>query len=195
MNSTHQQRPIAMYRRRFLKTCAAALAGNALAASTAFGRDRLFTPASRGVPGIIDIGSTRQPFLDDLLVFQASKIRPVLTHPQPAASAVIVGDRPWESGGHVQLNGPAVLYDEDDAKFKMWYGTRGLPDRRRPWCYAESSDGYTWEKPELGIHEVNGSKKNNIVAFWTDPSFSTVFKDPHDPDPQRRFKAHPAALR
>jgi hypothetical protein len=30
-------------------------------------------------------------------------------------------------------------------------------------CYAESSDGVTWEKPNLGLCEFDGSKSNNIV--------------------------------
>ena len=30
-------------------------------------------------------------------------------------------------------------------------------------CYAESEDGLTWRKPELGLQEWNGSRANNIV--------------------------------
>ena len=30
-------------------------------------------------------------------------------------------------------------------------------------CYAESRDGIHWTKPELGQHEFNGSKRNNII--------------------------------
>jgi len=30
-------------------------------------------------------------------------------------------------------------------------------------CYAESRDGIHWEKPELGLYEFEGSKKNNII--------------------------------
>ncbi len=174
-----------MNRRRFLQTCASIFVTSPLLA-----RDRLFTPASPPVPGIIDIGSTKQPFLDDLLVFQATKIRPVLTRPTPSVhNPVLVADRPWESDGRVSLHGPAVIYDADEAKFKMWYNASAVPGRGRAWCYAVSEDGQNWEKPELGLFEFNGSKANNIVAFWNDPSFSGVFKDSHDPDPARRYKA------
>ena len=48
--------------------------------------------------------------------------------------------------------------------------TRSAPDdyrRRDIWgvvlCYAESEDGLTWRKPELGLQEWNGSRANNIV--------------------------------
>ena len=30
-------------------------------------------------------------------------------------------------------------------------------------AYAESDDGITWRKPELGLSEFNGSKRNNLV--------------------------------
>ncbi len=32
-------------------------------------------------------------------------------------------------------------------------------------CYAESHDGVHWERPELGLVEFQGSKKNNIYPF------------------------------
>src|SRR5205085_6501658 len=63
-------------------------------------------------------------------------------------------------------------------------------DGRQIWCIAISNDGYHWEKPNLGLIEYKGSKKNNILALWTDyDGYYNVIKDPHDPDPQRRYKA------
>ncbi len=59
----------------------------------------------------------------------------------------------------------------------------------QPWCYAVSLDGHHWEKPNLGIYEFRGSKENNILADYRDPHYFNVFKDPQDPDPQRRYKA------
>ena len=57
-------------------------------------------------------------------------------------------------------------------------------------CYATSKDGVNWEKPELGLVEFNGSKKNNIVDFPVPELWSTcaVLYDPEDPDENRRFK-------
>ena len=34
-------------------------------------------------------------------------------------------------------------------------------------AYAESADGIHWEKPDLGLFEVNGSTANNLV--WMGP--------------------------
>jgi hypothetical protein len=66
----------------------------------------------------------------------------------------------------------------------------------RPMCYAESDDGIHWTKPELGLVEFNGNKKNNICLIQPAGSalarvddFLTVVYEPDDPDPSRRFKA------
>jgi hypothetical protein len=105
--------------------------------------------------------------------YQANK------HPEP----VLIGDREWERRG-ATLYG-TVLYDE--GRFKMWYLGRRMDQIDAGWtCYAESTDGIHWEKPELGIVEINGSRRNNV----TDLSMynASVVHDPHDPDPQRRYK-------
>jgi len=63
---------------------------------------------------------------------------------------------------------------------------------RRPYlCLAVSRDGVTWTKPELGLVEFAGSKRNNIVDFIVAESLvpaAPILHDPEDPDPARRFK-------
>ena len=175
-----------MKRRQFLQACAAFLAAKSVGAD-----EGLFEPANRPVPGVTDIGSRKQAFLDDQLIFEASKIKPIMTSPELyAGNPVITSDRPWELGrGGVSYSGQSVLFDEEEKIFKMWYGASDFPNARRPWCYAVSEDGYHWEKPELGIYEFEGSKKNNIITTWGDPTYANVIKDPRDPDPARRYKA------
>lgn len=101
--------------------------------------------------------------------------------------------------GHAILYG-TVIHDGD--RFRMWY--LGMPDgsldewkttRWRPMCYAESHDGVTWSKPNLGLVEVDGNKKNNACRIESDQHFLTqiddflsVIHDPEDPDPSRRYK-------
>jgi hypothetical protein len=83
--------------------------------------------------------------------------------------------------------------------FHMWYNGNSGPainqvgPTRKNFriCYATSRDGERWEKPELGLTEFNGSKRNNIVAF---PKYDTLWStcailhDPEERDPKRRFK-------
>ncbi len=54
-------------------------------------------------------------------------------------------------------------------------------------CYAVSTDGIHWDRPELGLIEFNGSTPNNLVM--RDVHGVGVMLDPHDLDPAGRFKA------
>jgi len=80
----------------------------------------------------------------------------------------------------------------------MWYNGNFGPERpllgfelaKCCICYAESDDGIHWTKPELGLVEFAGSRKNNIVDFPDANLWSTcalVF-EPEDPNPERRYK-------
>jgi hypothetical protein len=104
-------------------------------------------------------------------------------------------------------HGHAVLYGtviKDGGKFRMWYlgmiqkeiKNGQIPDYWRPMCYAESTDGVHWIKPELGLVDFTGSRKNNICLIEGEPfsltrvnDFLSVLHDPADPDPARRYKA------
>ncbi len=103
--------------------------------------------------------------------------------------------------GHAALYGTVVKVGD---KFRMWYLAMSqsefkkgqAPDYWRPMCYAESTDGVQWTKPELGLVDFNGSKKNNICLIEGEPfsltrvdDFLSVLHDPADPDPSRRYKA------
>ena len=105
-------------------------------------------------------------------------------HPRP----VLQPEAPWEHGGFTT----SVIYDREEQLFKMWYLTsiRGLGNVT---CYAVSNDGIRWRRPNLGLHEYDGSKQNNIV-FPVDyqegkTHWETVLKDPLEKDPARKYKA------
>ena len=106
---------------------------------------------------------------------------------------------------------PCAIYDDEDKLYKCWYNpfivderATSTPKEKRNLasisyreinreiglCYAVSKDGIHWEKPELGLVEFDGNKKNNIVMRGPHGSsiVGAVFKDLHDPDPARRYK-------
>ena len=110
-------------------------------------------------------------------------------------------DQPWE----VRYDNLYANVSFDDGLYKCWYcpfivceatSTTTLDERKRvPYrpgkremglCYAVSEDGIRWRKPALGVVEFDGSTQHNIVMRQVHGS--GVFKDAHDPDPQRRFK-------
>ena len=85
----------------------------------------------------------------------------------------------------------AVCQVEDE--LRLWYLGHGDIDGEptpAQVCYAVSTDGVNWEKPELGLVEFNGSKRNNLLPFEAQgtPGSCSVLYDPEDPDPARRFK-------
>jgi len=77
----------------------------------------------------------------------------------------LVCDKPWEGNTCAYFR---VFQDEEI--YRMYYrGSQHDLETRKSspqvTCYAESRDGIHWTKPELGLCDYQGSKKNNIV--WT----------------------------
>ena len=118
---------------------------------------------------------------------------------------LIPGTNPYSPHNHVLECGGPEAPDHLDVRFygtvirvgdelRMWYigtGDDGGEIARRI-CYAVSFDGINWEKPQLGLTEFRGGKKNNLVQFDSEYRNAiealVVLYDEEDPDPQRRFK-------
>jgi hypothetical protein len=86
---------------------------------------------------------------------------PTLTVLERTAQPLLKADQPWEDFciGYCQ-----VLRIGD--QWHMWYGSYDHSYRNDAdghFCYARSRDGVTWEKPNLGLVEFNGSRDNNIL--------------------------------
>ena len=97
----------------------------------------------------------RRHFLDAMVVEESQNVKRVFHQPRKHRSnPVMAKERAWEGAGP---NARTIMFE--DNTFRMWYSGayRGKP------CYAESSDGIHWARPELGFVEYNGSKANNIV--------------------------------
>jgi hypothetical protein len=136
----------------------------------------------------IPVGTEKQLFVDDAVIASSDHIErvlhPVRKHPD---NPLVVADKPWE-GLSVLIYG-AVIREPDSGNLRMWYLAWGKHVGQSSYiCYAESQDGLHWVKPNLGLHEFNGSTDNNIVIPDV-TSNTTVIHDPRDPDPSRRYKA------
>lgn len=136
---------------------------------------------------IHDIGNRLELMVDDFLINRMDNTRLQLHAPQKMP-------RPQ----HPLIGGYATVVKDGDL-YRAWYraqdpgyaGQRFDGDRAAYTCYAESRDGREWQFPELGLFEVNGSRKNNAVLFES-PACHTFapFLDtrPGVPDDER-FKA------
>jgi hypothetical protein len=141
-------------------------------------------------PNLADLGpGTPQLVCDDAMLAYTDNVWRSLHHPaKHADNPVLEPDRPWE--GYLVLQPGTVIYDEDASCFRMWYNsqpTRDTPDAGHNLCYATSTDGVHWEKPELGLTEFAGSTANNILLrgpVWT----HCVLDDAEEADPGRRYK-------
>jgi len=106
------------------------------------------------------------------------RLRPVEKSPEP----VIVPDQPWEGGGTggkvESLQDPfysTILFDPVERVFRCWYRpfNRFLGGFFRPpftnqdsrLCYAESRDGFHWQKPHVRQVLFQGSLENNMLRL------------------------------
>ncbi len=120
----------------------------------------LIAPAAAAEP--IDIGSRLELFVDDALIEKMDGVELRLHEPTPR-EVVMVHDAPWEGN----CTAHHTLFRDGDV-FRMYYGGHHYdeknPKMRHPViCLALSQDGIHWMRPELGLFEYEGSKKNNIV--------------------------------
>jgi len=140
-------------------------------------------------------------FDDENIAWQHNlKLTLVSPDKHPANPVVRCGPAGSPDYGHAILYGTVI---HDGSKFRMWY--LGMIQRElekgqapgwwRPMCYAESLDGITWTKPDLGLVDLGGNKRNNICLIAGEVEsmtlvndFLSVMHDPSDPDPARRFK-------
>lgn len=193
--------PLGHSRRQFLGHTLSAAAIGTFASSGI-----LSTAQAADEDAATDISSRRELFLDDVLIERlAGAAERRLHHPVPQELA-LVHDAPWEGTG----SGYHSVFRDGD-KYRMYYKAWHLDAQqgklntgRHPLfcCYAESDDGITWHKPELGLVEFEGSKDNNIVvasgkmtgpgggAISVDAGHPAIFKDenPHAAD-DARYKA------
>lgn len=134
----------------------------------------------------VSIGPESQLFVDDYLIHSRQGI--IRIPHQPAkypGNPILVADKPWEAAnalsGGLYANG-TIVFDPEARQYRMYYNSAHL--------VAFSKDGLDWTKPNLGIVSFEGSRENNIVMGFSQPTdMGSVIYDPRDPDPNRRWKA------
>jgi hypothetical protein len=119
------------------------------------------------------------------------RLRPLDRHP---GGSVLPGrDKPWE----IAIGWVSDYRDPITGRFQLWYQAfAGHQAEKRTHrclvCYAESSDGIRWSKPDLDLYDYNGITPTNLVMIgnggYSDRYANSVLVDLRDPDPARRYK-------
>ncbi len=150
---------------------------------------------SGGAAAPLQIADQRQLFVDHYLIDQMQNLTLRLHHPEDRGE-VLRFDQPWEGifSGYF-----TVLHNGD--RYQLYY--RGMPDvdAMQVTCYAESADGIHWTRPNLGLHQINGSADNNIILVPIAPAdndskdpmvthnFSPMIDDKPGIPAEQRYKA------
>ncbi|MBC8871039.1 MAG: glycosyl hydrolase family 32 [Planctomycetes bacterium] len=145
-------------------------------------RDPSQPPYLESPPNVIPIDIGRQLFVDDFLVEHTTLTRTFHQAEYYEHNPILKPDQPWETNTApnpcAMVFSDGVWYDPQDKLFKMWYMGGYVAGT----CYATSTDGIRWEKPELDV--VPGT---NLVQQGRRDS-SVVWLDHTTTNPQARFK-------
>ena len=133
---------------------------------------------------------------DDVCIPHTQNLRLEMTVPtrHPANPVVPRGPEGSVDANGVQFYGSIL---KENGRYRLWYiawdddRDSKTPSARWRAAYAESKDGISWVKPNLGLVDYRGSKDNNLVLMqpgnWGFVNLK-VIADPDDPDPSRRYK-------
>ncbi|HJN17991.1 MAG TPA: LamG-like jellyroll fold domain-containing protein [Armatimonadota bacterium] len=127
-----------------------------------------------------DVGGRKQLFIDERLI-ESSRGVSLRMNPPEKLGPVILPDKPWED----LRVGFCDAVMEYEGEYRLYYSCMSR-DHGNSICLATSTDGVTWEKPNLGAVEFQGSTDNNIVLHGEGET--VVFLDPHG-KPEERFKS------
>ena len=137
----------------------------------------------------IDVGTRVEMFVDERLIDPAHRRGISLELQTPVRREVVLTtDKPWEG-----IFSAYFTIFQDGPRFRLYYrgsGPVGDNSERQYTCYAESTDGIHFVRPNLGLHEFYGSKKNNILLSGIESHNFAPFVDANPAaKPSERYKA------
>lgn len=175
--------PMETNRRAFIQ--AAGVAGAALFSAGKANADAVEVPASTLGQDDSQAPFRTELFLDNVMLEAtpgvSRRLHPAKKH---LLNPVVRCDR-WCDGDYMQPY--TTLYDAEEKLFKMW--ARSGSDSQSGYVggnagymlFFTSTDGVHWEKPNLGVVELDGRRDHNIV-FTSDMVLTSPAKHAYGPD-------------
>ena len=133
----------------------------------------------------IDVGSRLNLMVDDHLVDRFEGRAELRLHRPVEREVVFTCDQAWEGDWSGMLT-----FIQDSDICRVYYTAGSWSRGRTSICYAHSSDGIHWARPELGLVEFDGSRQNNIILPAEGIIAFVPFKDTNpDARPEEQYKA------
>lgn len=135
----------------------------------------------------IELKNNREVCWDTYLVDKTEGAVHLQMHKPVKKNTALVCDGAWES---VACAWPGVWKIGDT--YRLYYRSWGSAEEKKEgYCVAFSKDGKNFEKVELEMYELGGTKKNNV--FFTEGRFIDNFSVNYDENPDcpadEKFKA------
>ena len=127
-------------------------------------------------------------FLDRRHISWEYNVDRCVQHPRKFdGNPILTSEYPWEEL-YVTMYGN-VLPKEDGSGYRMWYasGAKGMT-KGKYLCYAESEDGFAWQRIMSDRRPYENCKESNVVAgIEHNLSGPTVLRNCHDDNPEERY--------
>lgn len=138
----------------------------------------------------LQLGNNRELFVDQYLIDKWNNVSQEL-HVPVNEGIVLKFDKSWEGNFSAYCT---II--KDGTQYKLYY--RGIREAGKDGnenevtCYAESSDGIHWRKPNLGIYNIDGTTNNNVILAHAAPvthNFSPFLDMNPNAKASERYKA------
>ena len=138
----------------------------------------------------VQLGDRREIFVDYFLIDKLNGVQ-IVKHTPHDEGPVLNFDKPWEG---IFCGYTTIIKDGEG--YRAYYRGRPSGDKDgtniETTCMSVSKDGLHWEKPDLGLYEINGTFKNNVILAKEAPAshnFCPLLDTNPNAKPEQRYKA------
>jgi len=141
----------------------------------------------------VEVCSGPNLFIDNFLIAESRGLTRNTHQPEKLAEPVLRKAESWHTQPQWFFE---VKRNPMTGGFRVWYNLKNFmhsgPGGSGPgicYAYAESMDGISWQRPNLGLMEADGSRDNNLIdAPIGHFGLFLVDDGPDCSDPSRRYK-------